>query len=76
MESLTFGERIWIKVRSYHKLNKILSIIISLALATWTLSYKHMAYGYYKATVHAGVYPRHANIYNFVCWLTYIYYTC
>ncbi len=76
MKHLSFSERIWINIKSHHKLNKLFSITLSLGLAYWTLSYKHLAYQYYRAMVHAGVYPRHANIYNFIMWLSFVYYTC
>ena len=74
--SLAFSERIWIKFKSYHKFNKIFSVLLSLVLAYWTLSYKHLAYEYYKHSVRKGEYPRHANVYNFVLWLSFVYYAC
>jgi hypothetical protein len=41
---LTLSERIWIKAKSHHKLNKLASIALSLLMAWWTLGYKHLAY--------------------------------
>lgn len=74
LEQLTLCERVWIRIKSHHKLNKIFSIVISLCMAYWTLGYKHLAYGYYRATLHAGEYPRQANLYNITLWLTFIYF--
>ena len=71
---LTISERIWIKIKAHHKYNKVASICLSLVMAWWTLGYKHLAYQYYRETVHAGEYPRHANIYNILLWLTFIYF--
>ena len=65
----------WIKYRSHHKTNKLVSIAISLSLLWWTLAYKNLAYAYYRASVHAHVYPRHANLYNIVLWFTFVYYS-
>ena len=68
-------ERVWIKYRSYHKTNKLISIAISLSFVWWTLAYKNLAYAYYRAAVHAHVYPRHANLYNIALWFTFVYYS-
>ena len=38
------------------------------------LSYKHDAYNYYRETLKAGEYPRQANIYNIMIWLSFVYF--
>ena len=77
---ISLSEEVWIKVKSYHKSNKIISIIISLIMAYWTISYKKVAYAYYRVWIHAGnseekdAGVRQANLYNFILWLTFIYF--
>ena len=38
------------------------------------LNYKHEAYGYYRFMVHEGEYPRQANVYNIMIWLSFVYF--
>jgi len=71
---LTVQERVWIIYKSYHKTNKIASVALSLFMAYWTLDYKKLAYQYYREELHSNHSPRHANIYNILLWLTFIYF--
>jgi len=78
-------EQVWVWIKKHHRLNKFCSILISSLLAYWTLSYKHLAYRYYDYSykmnvemgqlhMHCMEQLRHANEYNFIVWLTFIYY--